>query len=189
MARPLWRPSRWAISGSRWRRHRGEGRRACRRDLGADHARRLAALREYAAAPGLSAPGHGAHRPGALVAYLAAGRPVVLAWVAFAVILVNNGLGDTLTVRGHRERHGRSGALPDFGRAGAETPAAAARHVLLVGVTFLLGAARRARGGGLTPSFGRQAVAPKRTGASTARSARLRHAQNPATGGLLCTSG
>jgi len=72
------------------------------------------------------------------VAYLAAGRPVALAWVAFAVLFVNNALGDTLVVRGHRERHGRSAALRDYVRAvlGLVRRPLPLAHALLAGVTF-----------------------------------------------------
>jgi len=72
------------------------------------------------------------------VVYLLAERPAVIAWTAFAVIFVGNALGDTLMVRGHRERHGRSGGPGDYGRAVlaiVRRPLPLA-HATLAGVTF-----------------------------------------------------
>ncbi|WP_156096762.1 hypothetical protein [Amycolatopsis jejuensis] len=52
------------------------------------------------------------------IVYLASDRPVALAWVAFGLLFVINGLGDTLTMRLYRQRSGTAGPLRDIGRAG-----------------------------------------------------------------------
>jgi len=81
------------------------------------------------------------------VAYLATGRPHALAWAAFAVLTLNNILGDTLLTRGWRQRHHASGTTGssrrrDYLRAVVETlrgrRPVATLHALLAGVTYFL---------------------------------------------------
>lgn len=81
------------------------------------------------------------------VAYLATGRPRALAWAAFAVLTLNNTLGDTLLTRGWRQRHHASGTpgssrRRDYLRAVVETlrgrRPVATLHALLAGVTYFL---------------------------------------------------
>lgn len=82
------------------------------------------------------------------VAYLATGRPRALAWAAFAVLTLNNTLGDTLLTRGWRQRHhasgtpGSSSRRRDYLRAVVETlrgrRPVATLHALLAGVTYFL---------------------------------------------------
>ena len=81
------------------------------------------------------------------VAYLATGRPRALAWAAFAVLTLNNTLGDTLLTRGWRQRnHARGASLPPRGGSPgcATSPACRGRrpvatlHALLAGVTYFL---------------------------------------------------
>ena len=81
------------------------------------------------------------------VAYLATGRPHALAWTAFAVLTLNNVLGDTLLTRGWRQRHHASAATGssrrrDYFRAVVETlrgrRPVATLHALLAGVTYFL---------------------------------------------------
>lgn len=82
------------------------------------------------------------------IVYLVADRPVALAWAALALLMLINGLGDTIMTRGWiaRHRHDReerrgSGALV-YVRAAGETlngrrPAPMA-HALLAATTFFL---------------------------------------------------
>ena len=81
------------------------------------------------------------------VAYLATGRPPALAWAAFAVLTLNNTLGDTLLTRGWRQRHHAGGTTGssrrrDYLRAVVETlrgrRPVATLHALLAGVTYFL---------------------------------------------------
>lgn len=81
------------------------------------------------------------------VAYLATGRPRGLAWAAFAVLTLNNTLGDTLLTRGWRQRHHTRGTTGssrsrDYLRAVVETlrgrRPVATLHALLAGVTYFL---------------------------------------------------
>ena len=72
--------------------------------------------------------------------YLAADRPAALAWAAFAVLNVNNGLGDALMTRGWRARHGKGPR--DYLRAAGDLMSgrrkAALTHGLLGGATYFL---------------------------------------------------
>lgn len=81
------------------------------------------------------------------IAYLAADRQAALAWAALAMLMVINGLGDTIMTRGwharhrHDQEHGGSGAVV-YLRAAGETlngrrPAPMA-HALLAATTFFL---------------------------------------------------
>src|SRR2546425_478502 len=72
------------------------------------------------------------------IVYLTTGRPVALAWTTFAVLIVANTFGDTLVVRGNRERHGPSSGPRGYLRAAKDVmrrPRAFA-HATLSGVTF-----------------------------------------------------
>jgi hypothetical protein len=81
------------------------------------------------------------------IAYLAADRPDTLAWAALGLLLVINGLGDTIMTRGWHARHRHDQGQPGSGavvylRAAGETlngrrPATTA-HALLAATTFFL---------------------------------------------------
>lgn len=79
------------------------------------------------------------------ITYLSTDRPTALAWAAFLLLNVNNGLGDTLLTRGWRARRGgeaKGSAARDYFRAAIDAlsgsrPAVLA-HGILAGATYFL---------------------------------------------------
>jgi hypothetical protein len=82
------------------------------------------------------------------ITYLSTDRPAALAWTAFALLNVNNGLGDILLTRGWRDRHAseehvdRRSRARDYLRATGETLSGkrpvALMHGLLGGAVYFL---------------------------------------------------
>ena len=74
--------------------------------------------------------------------YLAVDRPAALAWATFALLNLNNGLGDTLLTRGWRARHRREKTRRDYLRAVVDVMSGrrktALAHGLLGGATYFL---------------------------------------------------